>query len=311
MASDFGNILLPIDGSAQSMIAQNMTVFLSKLFKSQVTLMHVVPNEPVSLPAKNYAVRENFVPVSAATGQFPRALREPPVKEYAIPDEVAAEIREGYLTEGQTLLTEGVSLFSREGIAVKEKLAEGADVAGTIITEAETGKYDLIVIGNSGAEEKELDLHLGSVAERVSSAVEIPILIVRQKTRIDKVLIPVDGSEKDERALLKGGVIAKKAGAKVVLLHVQETSLLRLKPEARERGLLILKEAAAQLEGLQVEQKLGSGDPAKITIQTSLQENVDLIVMSRGAHRMRRMFPFGSVSSHVLHYATVPLLLVK
>jgi nucleotide-binding universal stress UspA family protein len=273
--------------------------------------MHIVSNEPVSLPDKNYVEKENYSPISTTTGQFPRRLDEPPAEGYEVSDEVDDEISEGYANEEQTLLSEAALLFRQEGITAEEKFAEGADVAETIIAETETGKYDLIVIGNSGTEEKELDLHLGSVAERVSSAVKIPILIVRQKTKINNILIPVDGSEKDEHALLKASVIAKKAGAKVVLLHVQEASLLRRKPEAKEIGPLILKKAAAQLEGLQVEQKLVSGDAAKIIIQTSLQEDVDLIVMSRGARGMLRRFPFGSVSSHVLHYATVPLLLVR
>src|SRR5271157_4021999 len=139
-----------------------MAIFLSKRFESQVTLMHVFPNEPVSLPAKNYAVRESYAPISNAIGQFPRTLPVPETKEYAMPDEVAAEISEGYLTEGQELLSQSTLRFKEEKIMTRERLLEGFDIPDTIITEAEAGSYGLVVMGNSEGEEKELDLHLGS-----------------------------------------------------------------------------------------------------------------------------------------------------
>src|SRR5271157_1109990 len=145
-----------------------MAIFLSKRFESQVTLMHVFPNEPVSLPAKNYAVRESYAPISNAIGQFPRTLPVPETKEYAIPDEVAAEISEGYLTEGQELLSQATLRLRQEKIVTKQRLLEGTDVAEVIIKEAETGNYDIVIIGNSEGEGKELDFHLGSVAEKVS-----------------------------------------------------------------------------------------------------------------------------------------------
>jgi nucleotide-binding universal stress UspA family protein len=307
----FKKILLPIDGSVQNRIAQDMAIFLSKPFESQVTLMHVFSNEPVSLPAKNYAVRENYAPISNAIGQFPRTLPVPEIKEYAFPDEVAAEIREGYLTEGQELLSQATLRFEQEKIVTRERLLEGTDVADVIIKEAETGNYDIVIIGNSEGEGKELDFHLGSVAEKVSSAAKTSILIVRQKAEVTKIIVPVEGSGKDEHSLEKATIISKAVGAKMVLLHVQEPRLLRLKPETKEIGVRILKDAAARLLGIQVEQKLQLGDPAKVIIQTAEQEGADLIIMSRGGYGSLRNLFLGSVSSHVLHYAKVPLLLVK
>jgi len=283
LESNFKNILLPIDGSAQSGIAQDMAVFLSKTFGSKVTLMHVFPKEPVSLPERNFVERENYAPISNATGQFPRTLKSPETKESALPDEVAAEISEGYLTEGQELLSQATLRFEQEKIESQERLMEGVNAADTIITEAESGNYDLVIVGNSEGEGKELDLHLGSVAEKVSSsAAKIPVLIVRQKTKVTKIIVPVEGSGKDINAFEKATAIAKAAGAKIVLLHVQEPHLLRLKPETKEIGVRILKDAAAKFGEMPVEQKLQQGDPANLIIQEAEKEGADLIVMSRG-----------------------------
>ena len=47
-----------------------MAVFISKLFKSQVTVMHVVSNELPTIAGKTYSSREDFVPVNAAITSF-------------------------------------------------------------------------------------------------------------------------------------------------------------------------------------------------------------------------------------------------
>lgn len=311
MEGTFRNILVPIDGSLQSKTSQRMALFMSKLFRSQVTLMNVVSNELLTLPKQLYSPRESYAPISTATGQFPRTLSLPITKEYVLPDEVIREVTERYMKEGQTLLSESTSRFTQEGIATNEKLVEAADVAETIISEADSGNYDLVVMGNSGDKEKELDFHLGSVAEKVLSGIKTPILIVREKTLLKKILIPVDGSEKEEKALQKANMIARATGSKLLLLHVQEASLLRLKPEIRQIGVQILKHASTLIEGLPYEEKLVSGDPANVIIQTAKQDDIDLIVISKGKHDMLRGFFLGSVSNHVLHHAIVPVLLVK
>jgi nucleotide-binding universal stress UspA family protein len=310
LTEGFQRILVPVDGSLQSRISQEMAVFISKLFKSQVTLMHVVANELLT-PGQTYTQRENYMPISTATGQFPRTLRLPKTRENAFPEEIIREITEQYRDAGKIIIAESASLFIKEGIAVKEKLVDGNDTAETIIAEIEAGNYDLIIMGNSGDEENELDLHLGSVAKKVSLSVKTSILIVRKKREVTNVLIPVDGSVKDEQALQKGRVIAQASGSKIVLLHVQEKSILRLKPEIKEIGLQILSRASRSIEGIQFEQKLVSGDPAKVIIQTAEQTGVDLIIMSKGESGALREFFLGSVSDHVLHHATVPVLLSK
>jgi nucleotide-binding universal stress UspA family protein len=307
----FKNILLPIDGSLQSKIAQEMALFIGKTFSSQVTVIHVVSDEFLTFSGRNYILRENYAPISNATGQFPRALNLPETKEYVIPEEVIREVNEEYKVKAQGLLVQSAALFTQEGIAVKEKLVEATDIAESVIAEAETGNYDLVVMGNSGAEENEVDLHLGSIAAKVSLNVRIPILVVRSKREVKKILIPVDGSVKDEKTLQNASAMAKATGSKVVLLHVQEKSLLKLKMEIKEIGFQILKNASEMLEGIQLEQKLVSGDPAKSILETSVQDDVDLIIMNGGGHEFLRPRLFGSVSDHVLRHAAVPVLLVK
>jgi nucleotide-binding universal stress UspA family protein len=311
MEEVFRNILLPVDGSTQSRIAQEMTAFLSKLFKSQVTLLHVVSNELPALAGQVYSSREDFVPVNTATYQFPRTIGLSRPRENVLPDEVIREITEHYRQKGQTVLTEIAARFTQQGITVKNKIVEGTDVAESIISDAETGNFDLIIMGNSGSDVSEFDLHLGSVAHKVLLRAKIPIMIVRNKRDIRKILVPVDGSVKEEKAMRKAQTLAKATMSTVILLHVQDASLLRLRPEIRGMGLQVLEENSNMFKGIQFEKRLVSGDPANVIIQTAKQEGADLIVMSKGELGTLKGLFLGSVSDHVLHHATVPVLLVK
>jgi nucleotide-binding universal stress UspA family protein len=307
----FKNILVPVDGSVQSRVSQAIAVFFSKLFASEVTLMHVVSNEQFAFESRTYIPRDDFAPINPATTQVPRTIGLPRPRSNGIPEEVTREVTEGYLESGQTILSESANQFTREGIVIKQKLVEGSDTAQSIIIEAELGNYDLVILGNSGGEEGEIDMHLGSVAKKVAVSVKAPVLVVRQKREIKKILVPVDGSAKEEKALKKASAIAKAAGSKIILLHAVEPSMIRLRPEINEIGLHILEQASKNFKGLESEQKLLLGDPAKTIIQTSKQSDVDLIAMSSGGLNMLRVFFIGSVSDHVLHHATVPVLLVK
>lgn len=307
----FQKILVPIDGSLQSKITQEMAIFISKLFKSNVTLIHVVRNELVAFGGEVYVPRENYEPITTIAGQFPTG-RSLPKTRSVFSDEIIREVTEEYMDQGQGLLDEGVSLFAQDGVSVKQKLIEGTDTAGAIINEIESEKYDLVIMGNSGGEEEEgLDLHLGSVAKKVSVSAKTPVLIVRKKNEAKKILIPVAGSPKEQKILATANTIAKAAGASAVLLHVQEKSLLKLRPEVQQIGIQILKQASSGFEGVQLEQKLVSGDPARVIIQTAEQADVDLIIMRGGGQSNFRGRFLGSVSDHVLHHSTVPVLLIK
>jgi len=55
-------------------------------------------------------------------------------------------------------------------------------------------------MGNRGETEAEV-FSLGSVAEKVSRHAECPVLIVKQKTRLSKILVAIDGSESADKAL--------------------------------------------------------------------------------------------------------------
>jgi len=280
--SYFENILLPVDGSHQCLHAEELAVTVAKKFRSKVTMVHVVPHAFLH-------------------------PREP----HPMPEAVAKEITGWFLQHGKKVVGEAEMLFRTEGIEVNAELIEYADPAETIIQKTESGKYDLVVIGNRGESEAET-FSLGSVADKVSRHAECPVLIVKEKTKISKVLVGIDGSENAEKALEHAVELAEKHKAKVTLLNVQESKIFGLKPEvAKELGDYVLSDAAAKVKGVEFKTLLEFGNPAETIIEVAEKGNYDLIVVgNRGLSSVKRFF-LGSVSDDISHHAKCSVLIVR
>jgi nucleotide-binding universal stress UspA family protein len=308
----FKKILVPIDGSFPSVVAQELTAFIAKKLGSEVTVIHVISHELMHPQLRGFSPERDHPYVGVTTGDLsvPWVKKIPETPAASLQDEVYREVSSWYRQNGESALASAVTLFREEGISANQELVEHSDPAHIIIQEAEKGKYSLIVVGCSG--EKEEELHLGSVAEKVSLHAKTPVLIAREKSKISKILVPVDGSERAEKALQYAVLLAQKTDAEITILYVQETGIFKLKPEMSEKiGKSILSKAAEQVKGVKLQQKLESGDPAKIITQTANKENHDLIIMGSKGHSTIARFLLGSVTDHVIHYANHSVLIVR
>jgi nucleotide-binding universal stress UspA family protein len=304
----FSKILVPVDGSAQSVLAQELAALIAKKLKAKVTAIHVVAH-PLMHPEMQKLFAD-YVPVGPGFASLPPTERVPKAHASSMRDAISSEINDWYRQKGQQYIAEATSLFKEEGVLVDQKLVEHADPAETIIHEAQKGNYSLIVIGHNGQEEPES--RLGSIAEKVSRHAQTPVLIARQKNEISKILVPLDGSENAEKALPYAALLAQAAKAKITVLHVEEPHLAKVKPEvAREIGTRILSRAADKIKETKPEQKLESGHPAKMIIKTAKEGDYDLIIMGNKGHSTIERFLLGSVSDHVIHYTDRSVLLAK
>jgi nucleotide-binding universal stress UspA family protein len=267
----FKNILVPMDRSNGA--AQQLSVFIAEKFHSEVTILHVVSPGPTQSSIQ-----------------------------------LAREHEQAY-KESKKSLSDATALFKQKGIAVQEIIVDHADPAEAIIEEAEKGDYKLIIMEQSGTKEEKP--HLGSVAEKVSQYSRAPILIARERSSISRILVPIDGSENAGKALKYAAAIAREANAKITLLYVLEQGLFKTKSEeAKKMGTLLLSKAANEVKGIELHQKLESGNPAKIITQMADKEDYDLIVMGSKGQSARMRFLLGNVSSHVIHYTNRSVLIV-
>ncbi|MDD2609801.1 MAG: universal stress protein [Giesbergeria sp.] len=144
----FKHILVPVDGSPTSTLAVAKAVGLAKAFGSSVTALYVIDPYPFTGVGADFAYGQSQY-LSAATAEANAALEA---------------VRQTMQEAGVT-----VELLLGEGHAVHEGVVQALEKTGA----------DLIVMGSHGRRGLE-KLMLGSVAQRVLSAVHVPVLVVRQ-----------------------------------------------------------------------------------------------------------------------------------
>jgi nucleotide-binding universal stress UspA family protein len=138
----FERILVPLDGSEQSIWALGKAVQIAKLAGGVITLIHVYS-------VSSFAITPNQV------FEYVQSMRK----------------------YGESVLEDGKKKAKAEGVQVETLLVEG-HVVEEILKAAKEGNYKLIVIGAKGMS-KLTELLMGSVSSSVTRLAPCPVLIVR------------------------------------------------------------------------------------------------------------------------------------
>jgi nucleotide-binding universal stress UspA family protein len=273
-----GKILVPIDGSASSLMAEETAAMIAKKTGGTVTAFHVMQELRLGYP-------------------LPRNVQ----------DELLGSIEQ----HAEEIMNNARALFGEEGVKVDAETLGSSDPADSILEFSEKG-YGLIVMGARGENEK--DPHaLGSVTKKVIRNTRCPTLIVKKLGSLSNMLVCVDGSENAIKALNYGARLAEKMSSNITLLHVQERRLYESsRKTAEELGEKILSKAldAVGKRELKVGRKLEFGVPSDVIVEVAERGNHDLIVLgSRGLGTVKR-FLLGSVSDDVCDKAKCSVLIV-
>lgn len=284
----FKKILVPVDGSHSCLHAKMFALSIAKTFNSKVTVVHVVSHE----------------------------FMHPELKaQYQLPHSIQHKIEEAYLDAGKKIIRNAEDMFREAGVEVDARLVKYEDPAEFILELVKDEKYDLVVIGNRAETQSELH-SLGSVTEKVARHAECPVLIVKKKPKVEKLLAAVDGSTHAEKALEYAVQLAKHYSANLALLHVEEDKLVRIGgPQVVDClgtvGECILKDASTKVQGVSFDQMLEYGSPAEIIIKVAKKAEVDIIVVgSRGLSSIQR-YLLGSVSDDISLHARNSVLIIK
>ncbi len=284
----FKTILVPVDGSHSCLHAKMFASSLAKKFNSKVTVVHVVSHE----------------------------FMHPELKaQYQLPHSILHKIDDAYLETGKKILRTAEELFREAGIPVDAKLVTHEDPAEFVLELVKDEKYDLVVIGNR-AEAQSERYSLGSVTEKVARHAECPVLIVKEKLEVDKILTAVDGSKHADKALEYAVQLARHYSADLALVHVEEDKLIRIGgPQVVDClgtvGECILKDASTKVQGVKFSSMLEYGTPAEVIIKVAKKADVDIIVVgSRGLSSVRR-YLLGSVSDDISMHSRSSVLIVR
>ena len=128
-----------------------------------------------------------------------------------------------------------------------------------------------------------------------------------------KILVPVDGSEPNIKAIEEAKAMALKSESKIILLHVVDVDYLldhSILNELKEQKAKILNEAYERFIGLDIEKYLILGDPAEEIIKKAKEDDVDLIIMAKRGLTGLKRYLIGSVTSKVVTHTEVPILVL-
>jgi nucleotide-binding universal stress UspA family protein len=282
-------ILVPLDGSNLAELALPYAEELAAALGSEVVLLYV------SEPAESHYRRMHQLYIEEMGGQMRKKIKK--VSPVVLTGKPAEEIV-GY--------------------------AEKNDIGLIIITSH----------GRSGI----LSWATGSVANKVLQATTVPLLLIRctktqpkelPKCRLDRILLPLDGSAAGEAAVAYVQELMVRLGSEVILFgvvpagqHIRSVGGLDyiLYPEAqlavfkREAGEYLDRIYQRLKDGkVRVELKVGdkSGDIAREILDFAEKNDVGLIAMSSHGHSGIERWVFGSIANKVVQASKVPVLMVK
>ena len=140
-------ILVPVDGSQNSMEAVKVALQYAKTAKADVYLMTVTP-----------FISGLALEISAGAMD---------------------SLNESMKSRGEEVLSKAQGILTAEGISVKTILSSSISAADDIVGFAEKEKVDLIVIGSRGLGGKATRFIMGSVASRVVSHAPCNVYVVK------------------------------------------------------------------------------------------------------------------------------------
>lgn len=139
-----------------------------------------------------------------------------------------------------------------------------------------------------------------------------------------KILVPVDGSQTCSAVLKTAQDFYEKYGALIVLLHVDDTSIIQnyvtyptpgmvIQLDGAQRSADILKTASEKLDIPDTHLKIDvlTGEPSSTIIDVAIQENADLILMCTHGLGAAKRFLLGSVTNRVVHHAKIPVMIIQ
>jgi nucleotide-binding universal stress UspA family protein len=212
---------------------------------------------------------------------------------------------EEYLDDIQRSLERPATILIKEGSPAHE-----------ILEAADAEQVDAIVLTTHGGSSTRRRF-LGGTTEKLLHSSRVPLLVlphVEDKAhhgKLDRIMVPLDGSQIAEAILPLANDIARAHEAKLILVKVLEDSAEaeRQLPEIQSR----LQEAAHSIEPSSCFDKVlvRMGEPARTLARAADMEDVSLITMSaHGYGAMKRML-LGSVASKLMRETRVPVLMAR
>jgi nucleotide-binding universal stress UspA family protein len=295
----FARILVPLDGSRLAESVLPHVVAIASSIESQVYLLRVLDQ------------------VGAAT-------RPPSV------DPFDWQIRKA---EAETYLRDISSHLENARLATKGEVIEG-NAAESVIDFAHSNAIDLITMSSHG-QSGISGWNVSSVVQKIILRARTSVMIVRAyqplpgdigSLRYQRILLPLDGSQRAELVLPAATALARAHGAEIYVVHVvRQPEMPRRTPLSQEEVELANKvternreEASRYLADLKsrfdvrLETHLTVSSNVTSTLHELVeQDRIDLVILSAHGYSGDAKWPYGSTVTGFIAYGTTPLLVVQ
>lgn len=129
----------------------------------------------------------------------------------------------------------------------------------------------------------------------------------------ERIVVPLKGDDTDEAVVAHTASLARLSGGKVFLLRVVHSHSREEAAYSDAEAREYLERQVARLtgEGVSVEGRVASGEPASTIAAVARDLGADLIVMATHGHGQVRHVLMGSVTEDVVRDSAIPVLLVR
>jgi nucleotide-binding universal stress UspA family protein len=308
----FQSIMVPLDGSK---LAECSLPYVESIIEAgnvkKVSLVKVV--EPVHIPGYAGPVYDinhgDDVLIAKDVG------------------EVGQEFEAAAKSDAKAYL-EQIGRITFSDVTVQTDVVVG-NVAESLAEYAQNHDINLIAMATHGRSGISRWM-MGSTANKILRSSSVPVLMIRalaadltikQHKTIKKILLPLDGSDVGETAILYAEALARELNAELVLFQALHRT--RMAPaEINEPEEVIKGAAITYLKNIENEQKekgLESssmvddrfGSPADHILDFAEANDIDLIAMSTHGRSGIGRWVFGGVTDKVLHAGHTALLVVR
>lgn len=275
-------ILIPTDGSENSLTAADYAVNLARLYKANIRGLFVKDIKILTGPLMHDVG-------TSIGGMVP----------YGTFNQV---IRDVLTSQADAALNQVEGKCSQAGIPFSREVLEGI-VSREIAKSSEN--CDLIIMGKMGVHAELHDVFLGTTVEFVVRQIHKPVLITPAKFKpFTKMLIAYDGSSFADKALQSGAELAQSLKLPVTVVCVSDK---------KEEALETLSKASRMLKNFQltVNTVVKEGkDHARGILETS-KEGFDILVMGAYGHSRLREMILGGTTVSVMRGTNCPILLCR
>jgi nucleotide-binding universal stress UspA family protein len=269
------HILTPVDFSETSMQALDHAIFMAKIFKSKLSLVHVI--EPLRFA-------DEFTAMAMLDTTIDKAI----AKKF---DELANLVHLNH------------------GIIKPETILKEGNISDTIVETAENINADIIVMGTHGTSGW-AEFFIGSNTYKVVTQATCPVLSVQHhasKNGFRKIVLPIDDSIPSRQKVAHAVEFAKHYGA---IVHV--VGLITVdEPEIHKKFDVMMKQVNEYLHKHDVPFEntiLVGSNIAKMVMKYANDIEADLIIIMTEQEESVTGFIVGPYAQQVVNHSHIPVL---